>query len=284
MSGELHINSMFGDPLKGDVKLADTENNPFYGYYGYCRSRGAIKHSGFDYITKEPSEEGKGDTILAVGNGEIVRIRIGHPTGNCGQIKRIKINAFTAKICIKCPYQSNCYGIHVWLKLNTTNNYYALYAHLSELSENIINRIKINMNTTDILPPMEIKKGDVIGKSGRTGIAAEKDKDAKRNLYNGFKWPAHLHFECRKSNGNDIPERNTQIIPNHIVKTVFKVIKKPIDIISFYYSIWDPYDNNVSQNDWKKFLKEFYNGIAHGYNPYEIFGDDINTRNRVLLY
>lgn len=250
----LFIKPVFGDPVRNAV-IATITTNPFYGYYGYPRDNGQTRHRGFDYFTKEPTAIGKGDDVLAVGVGDIVRVRFGHPYGKCYHKENIKNNNFTANVCTNCPVRSNCYGIHVWLKLDNTNNYYALYAHLSELSETIINQLPIESksNTIDI-SPIKVKIGDVIGKSGRTGIASEKDEDKNNNIHNEHKWPPHLHFECRQGNGVTIPEKDTQIIPNHILNTNFTMMRV-IDNLSFGVNVW-PALQEVTQNEWIAFFNQ----------------------------
>lgn len=270
-SDVLKIVPEFGDPVC-NANLATLKNNPFYGYFGYPRGNGDTKHQGFDY----QAEEGVTD-ILAVGEGEIVRVRFGHTDNEkkdnkCHHKENIKNNIYTFKsdVCSKCMFISGCYGIHVWLKLYNTNNLYALYAHLSKLSETIIGQLhtKTESNTLDI-KPIKVKKGELIGKSGRTGIAAEKSKDDSLNVFNGYRWPSHLHFECRKGNGN-------KIIPNHIVNTKFIIRKRLINEPDCGFiigkNVWDPLEA-ITQEQWKEFFKNRNRVLKPGYDPYEIVGE-----------
>lgn len=195
----------YGDPVKkSDVNLATYNGNVLYGYYGYGRNR-PQPHRGYDYLTEERKTE-----IIAVGNGKVVKVRFGHPVGDnypkdsCSHRKRIRDNSFESSLCSTCDYIGHCYGIQVWLKLDNTS-YYAYYAHLNKLSENILDEIKGDEIKGDVIIDLEVKKGDLIGVSGRTGNVS------------GGSWPDHLHFECRTGNG----EVGTDISPNIIVRTGF---------------------------------------------------------------
>lgn len=248
------VNSGFGDPVEGDVNLATYNGNAFYGCYGYGRDEGRTSHKGFDYLTKELSEEGKGDVVVAVGKGEIVRVRFGHPSGECGHSKNKTNNSFVSTICRKCSNIRSCYGVHLWLKLYNTDNYYALYAHLSELSETIISQIPNNKENTVNLNPIIVDKGFVIGKSGRTGAAAWPHPE--NSGYNGYKYPPHLHFECRKGIGTIIPENHKneerQISPNNVVHTKFYVMKdvEPVFDDADNTTVWSKI-GGVLQKKWK---------------------------------
>jgi len=90
---------------------------------------------------------------------------------------------------------SGDYGIQLVLKINNSN-YYAFYAHLSAIDS----RIKVDT---------EVKKGDIIGKTGNTGNAS--------SMTGGDQ---HLHFECRTSDplGTGL---NGRLEPNLIVATKF---------------------------------------------------------------
>jgi hypothetical protein len=149
--------------------------------------------------------------------------------------------------CKECPKRASCYGVQVWLKLK--DNKYAYYAHLSDLSDDIMSKLSeyittpdkigelapvnnkenssrmfrnqlewilggTTCNTFDFENPLFVRTGEPIGKSGCTGNAYDMKPEAE-----------HLHFECRQSSSN-IPENNgCQISPNTIVKTKFYIVK-----------------------------------------------------------
>lgn len=250
----LKIAPTWGDPVE-NPQLASTAgnpeagDNPFYGYYGYTRYKGNTPHSGFDYKTKEPptekktNKEEKGEPTLSVINaGKVIRVRFGHPTGECTQRNNIKNNFFPADVCANCTLSEGCYGVHVWLEADKGNDgkYYCVYAHLSELSEPIFKNIPeiINDNTVNFKKPLVVKKGDIIGYSGRTGIAYIS------------KYPAHLHFECRTGK-----ETGSQISPNNAVNTQFTIMEIPNKDLLIGKNIWEPNDM-VSQAEWKRFFQK----------------------------
>lgn len=276
-----HVNSGFGDPVKGKIDLAISNGNAFYGYYGYGRNGGDRGHTGYDYVVSA----GKTD-VIAVGAGTIVQVRIGPISTicytekdkkyikdkepfKCPQLESIKNNSFSEGICINCPgkdkYQpdnpknlegkyhaisSTCFGVQVWLKLDEGDHLYAFYAHLSKLSPAIVELTRkcFNGDTTIELKnknsthtdPRKVKRNDLVGISGRTGNAS------------GGTWPDHLHFECRKSTGNETPETRTQISPNNIVKTKFLVTKDLESVFDEKYDTekWSTIKGNL-QTKWK---------------------------------
>lgn len=211
MSDRFFVNCGFGDPVIGDVRLATYNGNLYYGYYGFTRknNKGEIKtpHRGFDYYVEE------GTSVYAVGDGFIDRVRFGRPSDkkNCAFRDKIQSNSFESCFCFgdnnnkQCNHLSGCYGVQVWLKLDDTR-LYAYYAHLSELSKEILSKIPVGYKGNTVKINLKVTKGFIIGKSGRTGIASDK-------IY-----PPHLHFECRKG-----IETGTQISPNNIVCTQFKI-------------------------------------------------------------
>lgn len=288
-------NTIYGDPIEGDVKLAVYNKNVFYGYYGYGRNEGAKKHLGYDYVTDE-----KGTNVIAVGLGKIVQVRIGpryrtcySKEGNekegykyvkdkqlfeCPQLKSIDSNVFSGSICKDClgkdKYQPNgnggystiysmCFGVQVWLKLDIYPYLYAYYAHLSSLSEDIIKLIRnnhkqggtttITFKNNDILT---VKQNNHIGISGRTGIASITKKD------DSYKYPAHLHFECRK----DIETYN-QISPNNIVKTKFRVMLNA-------EPVFDEADETTKWEERKIIIQD----------KWKLIFNNINTWNRSKCY
>lgn len=197
----------------------------FTGYFGYCRGSniyGAYMHDGCDYLalndTGKPSPE-----IKAVYEGIITHIRFGHNSrdSKCllkDDFNRTPIASFNANRCKGCDNRKGCYGIQVWLQVDVDGTqYYAYYAHLSELSSSIFSAIskkKINNVNNTLILSESVCGDDVIGRAGCTGIAC--DSESKQ----------HLHFECRTG-----LEIGTQISPNKIVKTEFKIITLPIEII-----------------------------------------------------
>lgn len=205
------VNSGFGDPVEGDVNLATYKGNALYGYYGFTRKDkyGRIKtpHRGFDYATTGEMN------VFAVGDGYIKYVRFGRPNvkKHCAFREIIQGNSFKSSVCYKddnnkCNNCDDCYGVQVWLKLDDTK-YYAYYAHLSELSPKVLEKIPENFNGDTIEINLHVEKDFPIGKSGRTGNASTDS------------YPDHLHFECRTGK-----ETGTQICPNFIVHTQFKIV------------------------------------------------------------
>ncbi|MDR2474401.1 MAG: M23 family metallopeptidase, partial [Bacteroidales bacterium] len=98
---------------------------------------------------------------------------------------------------------SGDYGIQLVIKIDNSI-YYAFYAHLSEIGSGI---------SID----SEVKKGDTIGKTGKTGNAS--------SLTRG---DLHLHFECRTevSPGLGLVGRES---PNRIVVTKFYTQNDTVD-------------------------------------------------------
>ena len=229
MYDTFRVNSEFDDPVEGEISLAIYNGNPFYGYYGYGRDNGDKEHRGYDYVAIE------GETkVIAVEDGDMVMVRFGHPINtrypldSCIHRNNVSANSkYSSGACSDCKNIGGCYGIQVWLRIKKSS-LYAFYAHLSELSEDILSKMPSTV-MGDVRINMTVKKGKPIGICGRTGIASEKSKDNNLNIYNGFRWPQHLHFECRKGirKGNEvtIPETGDQISPNNIVKTQFLITK-----------------------------------------------------------
>lgn len=290
MSDELYIKPKFKDPVK-DPQLAKIEGNPFYGYYGYPRDNGQTKHFGFDYDAKEGTE------VLSVERGRIVKIRIGkyvkvsggkdsRPYSECKQLKDYS-NAvdktsffFDAKQCSNCCEHHGCYGVQVWMSFSNgaLKGKYAFYAHLSKLNGTALKNMSYSKNdaiTFKIKNAEEIESGVKIGESGRTGNASSKDPNVALNIYDGYRWPPHLHFECRIGNGEVVDHR----IPNNIVNTRFTIMKTKENIL-FGRNVWDPL-KEVTQDQWKDFFKQKQR--EEGYNlsspvRYIIFGDDSYNR------
>lgn len=294
MSGLFSINLSYGDPIEGEIKLATYNGNVFYGYFGYGRDSGDRSHRGFDYVVNQ------GEKVIAVGAGKVVQVRIGPRYSSCytkkseneyvkdseafkcPQWESIKSNSFSQETCKNCPgkdkYQydgekyrdihSICFGVQVWLKLDGDNRLYAFHAHLSNLSQAIITATRkyykgdntVKFTNTDDIP--KVKRGDDIGKSGRTGNAS------------GGSLPDHLHFECRKASGNEIPETGTQISPNNIVKTQFYVTinGEPVFDKNDDETVWseiakkDGTENKTLQQKWKDIFRAIKkNELAESY-------------------
>lgn len=152
----IKIESQFCDPLV-DMQI---RRNRASNLFGKVRNNSTKNHQGFDYYANQ------GTNIIAVADSIVDRI---------------------------VDSEKGDYGKQLVLKLDRCN-YYALYAHLSEIT------VKVG----DI-----IHKGDIIGKTGITGNA------------NSMKGPdQHLHFECRTSSNLGIGLAG-RISPNNIVLTKF---------------------------------------------------------------
>lgn len=178
-------------------------------------------HKGYDYAADI------GTKVIAVRGGDVVRVRFGRRSidKECKHCESIQNNFFDFSKCYcsekgtGCPYRGECFGIQVWLKIEGSQ-LYAFYAHLSKLDEKIHSELKDKSVNKygDININVKIVKGEVIGYSGRTGNVSDK---TEKNC------PSHLHFECRKGNGKEIPEndpgKETQISPNNIVHTKFYI-------------------------------------------------------------
>lgn len=217
MNDTCYILSLCGDPV--DNPEIRQNSNRVVGYYGFVRDSGETRHSGYDYIAP------KGTPVKAVRIGEIEQIRIGkYVKGKpyvCKQTELFtnspdKTNIFfDENICKGCTNHKDCYGIQVWLRLTNymDGTYYAYYAHLSKFNETSFKNLifeKMDSITFRPLKKSTISRGSTIGESGSTGNAFAMPQNEQ-----------HLHFECRKGNGRNIPERGSDISPNKIVKTGF---------------------------------------------------------------
>lgn len=283
MSDMLYVKPKFRDPVK-DPQLARIDGAPFYGYYGYPRNNGQVKHFGFDYDAKEGTE------VFSVEKGQIVKIRIGKyikengktmPYSECKQLKDYS-NApdktaffFDAKHCTNCSEHHGCYGVQLWMLFSNgaLKGKYAFYAHLSKFNPAVMKNMsftKIDAITFKIKNEI-IESGVKIGESGRTGNASLKDPNKDLNIYDGYRWPSHLHFECRVGNG----EVGDHIIPNHIVNTRFTIMKTKENIL-FGSNVWDPL-KEVTQDQWKAFFKQKQKEESFNLTSpikYIIFGDE----------
>lgn len=239
-----------------------------------------IKHRGFDYKAII------GDEVIAVGDGHVVRVRFGHPYGQCKHRKCIQNNTFNSGSCIpttKCNYTSGCYGVQVWLKLDGQSDLYAYYAHLYKLDQEILDQVlaKVNAdpkigNTIDI--DFELKKGKPIGKSGRTGIAYDEQ------------WPPHLHFECRKASNIERADHVSQISPNNIVKTQFIVMQgqKPVFEKRLETTKWSNIDG-ILLGEWEKLFRNIGRIEKYNYSEKAIYSSpkkpqlfNINPCNEII--
>jgi murein DD-endopeptidase MepM/ murein hydrolase activator NlpD len=225
------------DPIEGAVKLRTLPWNPFTGFIGYCRDNGTRIHTGFDYVASDRV------AAIAVQTGEIVQIRFGrrNDTFSCpfrDAFRADKKSVFLYTVCKDCPKNSGCYGVQVWLKITHGNKvYYALYSHLSQLSDKITNEITNTdrLKTSNTLGNLSIsvKCRDKIGKCGSTGLAHEMLTGKNYKDQNNQE---HLHFECRLSIEKS---HNKLISPNELVKTKFYVTDietefEDIDIIGLH--------------------------------------------------
>lgn len=289
MNDILFIKPNFKDPVK-NPKLAKIDGNPFYGYYGYPRDNGETKHFGFDYDAKEGTE------VFSVEKGNIMKIRIGkyvklnggtnyRPYSECKQLKDYS-NAqdktsffFDAKHCSNCSEHHGCYGVQVWMSFSNglLKGKFAFYAHLSKLNGNVLK----NMSYTKIdaitfkVKNAEIESGVKIGESGRTGNASSKNINEVLNIYDGYQWPPHLHFECRTGNG----EVGGHIIPNHIVNTRFTILRTKGNLL-FGKNVWEPL-KEVGQDQWLAFFKQKQREESYKLTTpirYILFGDDSFNR------
>lgn len=150
------IETQFCDPL---VEM-QIRRNRASNLFGKVRNNSTKNHQGFDYYANQ------GTNIIAVADSVVDRI---------------------------VDPESGDYGKQLVLKLNRCN-YYAFYAHLSEIT------VKVG----DV-----ISKGDIIGKTGNTGNASTMKGDDQ-----------HLHFECRTSSNLGIGLVG-RVSPNNIVSTKF---------------------------------------------------------------
>jgi murein DD-endopeptidase MepM/ murein hydrolase activator NlpD len=161
-SASLTVEPQFCDPLATmQIRMNKASN-----LFGKVRSEKGVansnNHQGFDYYAAS------GTDIRAVSDG-IVKDKVDPSSGD--------------------------YGIQLTIKIDNSD-YYAFYAHLSEIGSSI----KVDS---------VVKKGDVIGKTGISGNASTfKNKEQ------------HLHFECRTqlSLGKGLGGRTA---PNSIVRTKF---------------------------------------------------------------
>lgn len=205
--------------IKDDILFMtnETPKNQFRGYYGYGRiSKNGliINHDGYDYLAEVEKTD-----VKAVHHGYITKIRLGHNDGTNCALKdfffRTRFLSFKQEFfdnnspCKNCDNVSGCYGFQVFFEIAGTN-YFAYYAHLSEIDNSVIEKMKISTckfndanNTLIFSPAIELCGGDIIGKSGDTGNAS-------------LVLQKHLHFECRIGNGS-------KVSPNKIVKTEFKI-------------------------------------------------------------
>lgn len=210
----VYVYTTCGDPVENPEIRHNS--NSVVGYYGFVRDSGATKHAGYDYIAP------KGTDVKAVRMGEIERIRIGKYVNKkpyaCKQAE-IFTNAidktsitFNENLCKDC--HKGCYGVQVWLRITNyiDDTYYAYYAHLSKLDEKVFKDITFEKVDAITFKPSSkaIKRGAIIGKSGSTG-----------NAYGMPEIEQHLHFECRKGNGRNVPGKGTDNSPNKIVRTGF---------------------------------------------------------------
>jgi len=150
--------AQFCDPLE-NMKI---RKNRASNLFGVVRENNTKNHQGFDYYAVP------GTKFKAVADGVIKKI-VNPANGD--------------------------YGIQLVLKIDNTN-YYAFYAHLLKIYENI------KLNT-------KVKKGDWLGETGNSGNAS--------TLKGGDQ---HLHFECRTeiAPGFGLGGR---LDPNLIVNTKF---------------------------------------------------------------
>ena len=283
---EIRVNTGFGDPVKGNVKLATYGGNAFYGYYGYGRTKGNDKHCGFDYAVN------KGTEVIAVGLGKIAQVRIGpkykkcytydedrkeyikdKELFECPLLELIESNDFSDNYCKSCPGKKKyqlisqktdnspakykaihdlCYGVQVWLKLDNTD-LYAYYAHLSALSKEVKELIEKYLKkgeTTAIFEDKCFNKD----KENDPRIVKKKGligNSGRTGVASGVSWPDHLHFECRKG-----LETGTQISPNNIVRTQFLIMinKKHVFDSADDTTVWTK-QKKILQDKWRTIFR-----------------------------
>lgn len=193
-----------GNPLNDNYKISTGPGFRRYGSAGYVMEDGTAStkgpHNGIDFNTPVGTE------ILAIADGSIESIRVLDGAGLYITTKHI-INNKT----IKC-----------------------LYMHLSGIDNDIMNETGIAQLTTSLneWPNLEIKKGQVLGRTGGNPSSP----------YGGTTTGPHLHFEMRLygdntsrnnrldkyvSNGPNIIKSNpTQDINNgYVILNPFNLIK-----------------------------------------------------------
>jgi murein DD-endopeptidase MepM/ murein hydrolase activator NlpD len=194
----------FQQPIKTTVLDDGTTFEGVYvtssvGYRNLRNTKASNNHKGVD-LRATP-----GTPIYAVGDGELEIVRL----------------------------RGNGFGLHIIIKHKLDNVIYrSLYAHLSDVSTNIVdlntlsNDEQTRLINEGLTIKKTIKKGDQIGLSGgHTGAPSIKGDD-----FSGTSTAPHLHFEIRETKDgksgyyskNTIPKDPISIIDPEGLKTKYK--------------------------------------------------------------